>query len=66
MASAEECQVPWFPIKGVIKKLRLERRWSREELAKKSGVKIRTIRAWESDVIPRDLPPEFSPAFASV
>src|SRR5437870_703470 len=60
--------VPWFPIKGVIKKLRLERKWSRQELARKSGVEIRTIRAGESDDIPRmgheDTVKGFSSAFA--
>src|SRR5258706_5472 len=60
--------VPWFPLKGIIKKLRLERRWSRQELAKKSGVKIRTIRAGESDRIPgmghEDTVKGFAAAFA--
>jgi transcriptional regulator with XRE-family HTH domain len=45
--------MPFFPIKGVIKRLRLERRWTREELAKKAGVKPRTVRLWESERIPR-------------
>lgn len=43
----------WFPVKGIIRKLRIERRWTREELAKKAGVKPRTVRLWESDSIPR-------------
>ncbi|HXF35168.1 MAG TPA: helix-turn-helix transcriptional regulator [Candidatus Acidoferrales bacterium] len=42
--------MPWFPIKGVVRKLRMERKWSRHELAKKSGIKQRTIRLWESDL----------------
>ena len=45
--------MPWFPIKGIVRKLRIERRWTREELAKKAGVKPRTVRLWESDSIPR-------------
>lgn len=45
--------MPWFPIKHIIKKLRMERGWTRVELAKKSGVKPRTVRLYESDAIPR-------------
>jgi transcriptional regulator with XRE-family HTH domain len=45
--------MPWFPIKGVVRRLRLERHWERKDLAKKSGIKQRTIRLWESDNIPR-------------
>jgi transcriptional regulator with XRE-family HTH domain len=31
----------------------MERRWTREDLARRSGVKIRTIRLWESEYLPR-------------
>jgi transcriptional regulator with XRE-family HTH domain len=44
--------MPWFPIKGVVEKLRNDRKWDRKILARKSGVKVRTIRNWESDSIP--------------
>jgi transcriptional regulator with XRE-family HTH domain len=50
---AVENGVPWFPIEGIVKKLRLERRWTCEELARKAGVKPRTIRLWESAYLPR-------------
>lgn len=33
-----------------IEKLREEKGWSQEQLAKKIGVSDRTIRTWESDV----------------
>ena len=45
--------MPWFPIKGIVRKLRIERGWTREELAKRAGVKPRTVRLWESDRLPR-------------
>jgi transcriptional regulator with XRE-family HTH domain len=44
--------MPWFPIKGVVRKLRMQQKWSRKELAKKSGVKQRTVRLWESPALP--------------
>jgi transcriptional regulator with XRE-family HTH domain len=43
----------WFPMKGVIRKLRTERKWTHDELARKAGVKPRTIRMWESEHPPR-------------
>ena len=45
--------MPWFPIKGIVRKLRLERHWERKDLARKSNVKQRTVRLWESNNIPR-------------
>ena len=45
--------MPWFPIKGIVRKLRLERGLTRMELAKRAGVKPRTVRLWESDRMPR-------------
>jgi transcriptional regulator with XRE-family HTH domain len=46
-------RMPWFPVKGIVKRLRSERRWTADELARKAGVKARTVRLWESDNIPR-------------
>ena len=45
--------MPWFPVVGIVKKLRTERRWTRPEVAKKAGIKPRTVRLWESERIPR-------------
>src|SRR5207247_1228034 len=52
-ASGREWHVPWFPIRGVVRKLRFERGWTREELARKAGVKPRTVWLWESENVPR-------------
>ena len=45
--------MPWFPVVGIVAKLRGERRWTHQEVARKAGIKPRTVRLWESKNIPR-------------
>jgi hypothetical protein len=44
--------VPWVPIKGALKKQRVARKLDRRELAKKAGLRERTIRLHESAKAP--------------
>jgi transcriptional regulator with XRE-family HTH domain len=50
--------MPWIPIKGAIRRLRVARKMERSELAKRAGLDSRTIRLYESDQAPKTMQAE--------